>query len=442
MGTPADGEGRIEFLDALRGVAILGILPVNAFVFAYPATLAWEPGWPPGGGAAGAAAVHGVQLLFEAKFITIFSLLFGAGMAVLRAGARERGEAWAPLVLRRLLFLWLVGCLHAVLVWSGDILAYYGLIGLALCWTPGRAPRALKAWGAALLALPLAVLLAALGAAILGGDWLAGALGPSLAAEFPDDRTTGWTPGEWEGFGTQVLGFDPDFEIAVHRGPSLGQAVALRAAHWVIGAAAVVLLWAPRIAGLMLLGMAWVGEGWFLRPGSEEGRRAFGRMLRWGLAVGLPLTAARVLLLAFAPRGPAALLGSEVLQYLGSLGLAGAIAALVARACVARPGARWIRAAAAAGRLAFTNYLLQSVVMTLLFEGTTIFLGLGLGWFGDVGRRPLLGLAAALALAQAAGSVLWLRAFRMGPLEWVWRAATRLRFPPFRRSAAGDNRAP
>lgn len=96
----------------------------------------------------------------------------------------------------------------------------------------------------------------------------------------------------------------------------------------------------------------------------------------------------------------------------------------------------------AARRLAFTNYLLQSVVMTVILCGTTVFLGAGLGWFGTRGRLAVLGITDALAVVQAAGSVLRLRAFRMGPLEWIWRAATRLRFPPFRRSAVGDNRAP
>jgi uncharacterized protein len=433
----ADGDRRVVFLDALRGVAILGILPVNAAVFALPSLAAVVPEWPPGSGPAPAVAHHAVTFLFEYKFITLFNLLFGVGLAILRAGARERGEAWAPIAVRRLVFLWLVGCLHAVLVWYGDILAYYGLLGLALCWTPGRSPFALKAWGAALLALPLLGLLCLVGLAILGGDWLAGLLSQGAVATALDGRTPGWTPGSWEGFGEQLLKFDPDFETAVFRDGPLLQAVVLRGVLWMMALATVVPYFVPRMAGLMLLGVAFAGEGWFLRPGTEEGRRCFGRMLRWGLWTGVPLEALGIALALGGQEGPARSLASEAAHYAGSLGLAAAIAALVARACAARPDAGWIRALAATGRMAFSNYLLQSVVMSILFCGTTIFLGAGFGLFGSLGRLPILGIAVALCAVQVACSVLWLRRFRMGPLEWFWRAATRLRFPAMRREGGG-----
>jgi len=437
MDEPPAGEGRVEFLDALRGVAILGILPVNAAFFAYPAALADEPTYPAGSGAAGAAAVHGVAFLFEGKFITLFALLFGAGMAVLRARTAERGARWGPLVVRRLAVLWLLGCAHAVLVWFGDIVAYYALFGLALCWAPGRSPAALRAWGAALLALPVLPRLLALGAALAGGEWVADLLGGALVPELPDGRIAAPDPGSGAGALEQLLRFDPDQEIAVYRGGTFGQVTALRAATWALGAAGTVPLWGPRIAGLFLLGMAWVRGGWFLAPASEEGRRRFGSLLRWGLAAGVPLSAASVLLHVLAPRDLAAGLGAELAQYLGSLGLAAAYAAVVARACAAHPGAPWIRAAAAVGRTAFSNYLLQSALMTILFYGTTVFLGAGLGLFAGVGRWTLLGLAAGLAALQVAASVLWLRRFRAGPVEWAWRAATYLRAPPFRSRDGG-----
>src|SRR5688572_33094438 len=132
-------RGRSGFLDALRGVAILGILPVNVAYFAFPATLADDPRWPAGG----AAAVHAVRFLFEGKFHTIFALLFGAGMVILRERTVASGGRWGPLAARRLAVLWALGCAHAVLLWYGDIAAYYGLLGLAVCWTPGRSPGAL-----------------------------------------------------------------------------------------------------------------------------------------------------------------------------------------------------------------------------------------------------------------------------------------------------------
>lgn len=433
MGGDRPPEERIEFLDALRGVAILGILPVNAAFFACPVGLAAEPGYPPGSGAPGAFSVHAIHALFESKFHTIFALLFGVGMAILRANVAGRGGRWAPVAGRRLGTLLLVGGAHAVLLWYGDILAFYAFFGLVLCWTPGRSSRGLLVAAAVLLAM-LPVLLGLALAGIAGGvGWIRDFAAAGLVPDMPDGRHGGWAPGSWSGFGDGLAAMDPDFEIAVYRGGSFAEITMLRATTWAGAAVLEFPLWGPRIAGLFLLGMAWAGQGWFLRPGSAEGRRAFGRMLRWGLATGVPLTLGASVLSAWRPRTPAAAVGAELLQYLGSLGLAGVYVALVARACAAAPGAGWVRALAAVGRTALTNYLLQSVVMTFLFYRSTILLGAGLGWFGGVGRTGVLGIVAAVLAVQVGCSVLWLRAFRMGPFEWVWRAATYLRLAPLRR---------
>jgi uncharacterized protein len=398
---------RIEFLDALRGVAILGILPVNAAFFAYPATVAAEPAY---GGSP--AAAHAVRFLFEGKFHTIFALLFGVGMAVLWKRAGETGRRWGPLVARRLGLLFVLGCAHALLLWYGDIVACYAFLGLALCWTPGRSPGSLRRWGAVLIALPLPLL--GIGMALLV---------PGMVVELPDGRHGAWSPGSWSGFGGELARFDPDFEIAVYRDGSFAEATALRGTTWAAWTVLEFPLWGPRVAGLFLVGMALAREGWFLAPGSEEGRRRFGRMLRWGLAAGIPLTVLDLVLRLSAPGDTAARIGAEAANYVGSLGLGAAYVALVARACAARPGAAAIRAFAAAGRMAFSNYLVQSAAMTLVFYGS------GLGFFAAVDRRTLLAIAAALALTQVAGSVLWLRRFRMGPVEWAWRAFTYLRAP-------------
>jgi len=404
---------RIEFLDALRGVAILGILPVNAAFFAYPATVAAEPAY---GGSP--AAAHAVRFLFEGKFHTIFALLFGVGMAVLRGRAAETGRRWGPLVARRLGLLFVLGCAHALLLWYGDIVACYAFLGLCLCWAPGRSPAALRRWGAVLLALPLPVL--GIGMALLG---------TGMVVDLPDGRHGTWAPGSWSGFASELATFDPDFEIAVYRDGSFAEATVLRGTTWAAWTALEVPLWGPRLAGLFLLGMAFAREGWFLAPGSEEGRRRFGLMLRWGLGTGLPLAALDLLLRLSGPRHLPTLVAAEGVHYVAGLGFAAVYVALVARACAAFPGAAAIRAFAAAGRMAFSNYLLQSAAMTVVFYGSTVLLGAGFGFFGAVDRRTLLGIAAALALAQVAGSVLWLRRFRMGPVERAWRAFTYLGAP-------------
>ena len=431
MGDGTDGEGRVGFLDTLRGVAILGILPVNAAFFAYPVTLADSPQWPPG--ALNESLAWGVWAGFEMKFVTIFSLLFGVGIAVMRERASARGGRSWPILVRRLVVLGFFGIAHALLLWYGDIVGYYAGVGLALFWTASWSPRALRIGALVGLTLSLLPYVAALVAVLAGDAWTTGLVRGAAVPVLPDGRHGAWTPGSWDGFADRLMEFDPDFETTVYGGDSFKEILAMRAATWGAAAVAIVPLFGARIAGMFLLGMAWAKEGWFLAPGSDEGRRRFGLLLRRGLAAGVPLTLAAVGLRLLAPDEPAASVGAEILQYAGSLGLAAAYVALVARACVSRPGSAVVRALAAAGRMAFTNYLLQSVVMTLLFYGSTVFLGAGLGWFGSVDRAPLLGIVALLAAAQVGASVLWLRRFRMGPVEWLWRAATYLEFPPMRR---------
>jgi uncharacterized protein len=264
--------------------------------------------------------------------------------------------------------------------------------------------------------------LVALGLALAGQGWVGDLVRNLGTPDLPDGVVNADSP---------LL--DPDHEIAVYRHGPFGAAVALRFATWVLGAAGALPLWGPRIVGLFLLGMAFSGEGWFLEPGTEVGRRRFGGLLRWGIALGLPLTAIDLLLRLLLPGSPVAALAGYAAHYLGSLGLAAAIVALVARATVRWPAGGAVRALSATGRMAFSNYLCQSAVMALLFQGTTVFLGAGFGLFGSVDRWCLMGIAAALAAVQVAASVLWMRAFRMGPVEWAWRAVTYLRWPALRR---------
>lgn len=423
MSAPAGPGDRLPFPDALRGLAILGILPVNAAFFAYPSTLAAVPGYPEEGGAAGAAAVHLVRFLFESKFHAIFAVLFGAGMVLQRRRALAAGRSWGPVAARRLGVLLAIGGLHGAFLWYGDILAVYALLGFGLLWAPARSPGALRIVGLVLLALPAALYAAALPLLSGGSGWVANVVAEAVAPPLPDGVVPGWVPGTWDGFAEGLSTFDPDFEIAVYREGGFLQATALRSVTWAVSMAVAIPLWVPRLGGLFLLGMAFASEGWFTDPSSAEGRRRFGAWLRWGLAAGLPLTAVAVALPASLPDDPAAAVGGELAQHLGSLGLAAAFAALAARACDGGPGARLLPALRAVGRMALTNYLLQTAVMTTLFYGATAFLGAGLGGFASVGRWPLLGIAAAVAAAEAAGSVLWLRRFRSGPVEALWKAA-------------------
>lgn len=411
---PVREAGRIAALDVLRGVAILGILPANLSSFALPAGPASDVVHFMSPAPSEAVAYGLQQALVSGKFITIFALLFGAGLGLQRARAAPGLEGWLRLGWRLTLLAGL-GLAHAVLLWHGDVLLFYATIGLAallLTWAPP--PALLVVGGAALLVPPLLLLsLSGLGPA-LGGDHGP----PTLAAALAEPDLRG-----------SVGALGVGAEVRTFREGAYVDMLLARLPIWLSVVLSVVLFYGWRIAGLLLVGMAAVRLG-LLAPGDRERR-----VLRWllvaGLALGLPVEVWLAALRAQGPLPVERLLRIEAAHQASSLALALAYASavlLLPAARIARAPCTWL---AAVGRLALSNYLGQTVVCT------TIFYGWGLGWFATLTRAQLWGVAAAIWVLQLAVSTLWLRWFVMGPLEWAWRSLTWGRLQPLRRRAAG-----
>ncbi len=409
---PVREEGRIAALDVLRGVAILGILPANLPSFALPASVAddavrfMSP-------APGEAVAFGLlHALVSEKFVTLFALLFGVGLALQRARAAPGLEPYLRLGWR-LVLLGGLGLVHAVLLWHGDVLFYYAAIGvaaLALSWAP---PRALLALGGMALLVPPLLLesLARLGP-LLGPGELQEPATLAAALAQPDLRGS-----------VGLLGVGA--EVHVFREGAYGDMVAARLPVWLSVAASVALFYGWRIAGLFFLGMAAMRLG-LLAPGDHQ-RRTLRALLLAGLTLGLPIEVWQAVVKAGGPLPLERLLRVESVHQVGSLALAAAYAAavlLLPRAWITRAPCTWL---GAVGRLALTNYLGQTVVCT------TIFYSYGLGLFATLTRAQLWGLALALWAAQLALSALWLRRFVMGPVEWAWRSLTWGRAQPLLR---------
>ena len=173
MPAPVQPADRILLVDVLRGFALLGILLVNMDLFSHPAqtlVLPLEPGTP----WYDRAAVWLVLFLAEGKFYSLFSLLFGLGLTLQMARIEGRGARFAPVYARRLVVLLGIGLIHAFLIWIGDILTYYAMLGFLLLLFRKARPRTLLIWAAILIALPLLlnlafVLLLALGRSVPEG---------------------------------------------------------------------------------------------------------------------------------------------------------------------------------------------------------------------------------------------------------------------------------
>ena len=383
---PTPPSERITSLDALRGFALLGILVINVRVFSMPEQTLLNP------------TVYGDftglnywtwfvgHVFAQSKFITVFSALFGAGVLLFVESKEDKGQDAVRLHLRRTAVLIAIGLLHAYLLWYGDILVTYGLIGIFLLFVRDLDARRLAGLaGIFLLFVPAIELFAAVS---IGGEAIAAQWQPAEAAIREQVATY---RGGW-------------LDQMSHRVSSSFQ----RQTSGFIGQS----FW--RVGGVMLLGMALYKKGVL----TDERSTAFYRRLVAGGVVGVGIVVAGVAYVEANDWSAGAALYWRQFNYVGSLLVAGGYVGLVTLFVRWRGEGLATRALAAVGRTAFTNYLLQTVV------ATTIFYGHGLGLFGSVSRVEAMGIVVAIWAVQVPLSVLWLRYFRFGPVEWVWRTLT------------------
>ncbi|WP_174297837.1 DUF418 domain-containing protein [Sphingomonas bacterium] len=400
---------RIATLDLIRGVAVTGILLMNIQSFAMPEAAYLNPA-AYGGAHGWNLAVWATELvLVDGKMRGLFSCLFGASLLLV---AERAGERAVGVHFRRMAWLLAFGLAHLVLVWDGDILVHYALVGSVAFTFRRRPPHALVAAAVALivgqLALSLNTPLAIdqIAAEIAGGHPSVAALhdAPLLGDQFG-------IPGR-----STIAA-----QVALHRGPWTGL-VAYRLAEAPGLVAGTVWSVGPETLAYMLLGMAAL-KGGMLTGGWPDARCR--RMAAVGFGIGVPLGA----LMAWwvAARGfDARTVAWEALVLSAPLRppmIAGWAASIV----LLRPDGAVGSRVAAAGRMAFSNYLGTSLVCAGLFDG--------LDQFGGFSRIGLLPIVLALWFAMLLWSRAWLARFRYGPMEWAWRSLARGRLAPIRGAA-------
>ncbi|MFQ5655594.1 MAG: DUF418 domain-containing protein, partial [Planctomycetota bacterium] len=402
---------RHRFLDVLRGFALLGILPVNIPYFALAVTDA------EGGGAIRSLwdriVAEGTDALFTYRFLSIFSLLFGVGIVILRRRCEARGAPFGRVIVRRLLALLLFGALHVLLLWYGDILVLYAIAGLVLFVCSAWRASTLQATGVVLVVVPILLVLAL--AAVPGLAELIDTADPDLSEEAVQKMAAA-SSGPIDDFVGALPEFHPAFESAVYRDGTFARQIALRLVTWLGAMIFAFLVISPRVAGLFLIGMAFAKSGWILRPAENRGRSV--ALAGWGLGAGIPLQVLATWV-AFGEDAPARaeLVREAILQGASLCTMAGYIG-LLGLACARPSPRRWTAPLEAIGRTAFSNYILQSILCTALFYSW------GFGLFGSFSRAPLLGVVIGVWALQLSISPLWLRRHRSGPLEMIWRRMT------------------
>lgn len=425
---PVSASERISSIDTLRGVAVLGILVMNIYGFAMPFAAYQNPLAYGGTEWYNIGTWFFTHVLFDQKFMTIFSILFGAGLVMMATRADARGVSYAGVWYRRSFWLLVIGAAHGYLVWMGDILFHYALVGMLIFPLRKRSPRALIIIACAVL--PIAVL----------SMYMGGAYMQKLQAAVPEIvqlRETGAEISEeqaamlsdWE---DMAMFLRPPAEqvqedIEGYAG-SYGEVVKYRAPTVVMMQTQATLgfiVW--RVGGLMLLGMALMKLGVLSAERSDSFYR---KMMLYGYGLGLPVMLYSSWLLNLHQWEPLWLMQvGGIPNYIGSIlvafGHIGLVMTIVRRdACPAL-----MRRFAAVGRMAFTNYLMHSLILT------TIFYGYGFGLYGDIPRFWQMGFVVAMLGLQLWLSPLWLSWYRFGPAEWLWRSLTYWRLQPMRRPA-------
>ncbi|MFB6892454.1 DUF418 domain-containing protein [Kitasatospora sp. NPDC056327] len=389
-GPATAGPGRrLADVDALRGFALFGILTVNItyLASAYHGTGVDEPGF---GSPLDTAVRAVVALFFEAKFFLLFSFLFGYSFTLQLDSAERRGARFAPRFLRRLAGLLLLGTAHAVLLFPGDILTTYAVLGLVLLALHRIRPRTAVRTAVVLFVTTSAAYLL-LAVALRGADG-----GDPAAAAADAQRATEALRG---GFG-QVVG--------AHLEQLPGVVFLL------------VFFQAPAALAAFLLGLA-AGRHRALADLDRHGR-TLRRLQAWGFPLGL-LGAGVYTWSALAHPGAGAQVFALGVDVITAPLLAAAYAATVLRLTRGRYGRRLVAVLAPPGRMTLTNYLTQSLVCVLVFTGV------GAGLVGRIAPPGVALIAVGLFAVQAVFCRRWLRRHPYGPVEWLLRALTTLSWP-------------
>lgn len=401
---PVQEKQRFESLDVLRGVGVLGILAVNIQAFAmYFAAYDHPPAHMDVTGIN--LAIWAVQhTFFELKFITIFSALFGAGI-MLMVGEGEDLTGRRRLHFSRMRWLLLFGLIHAYVFWYGDILTAYAIVGMIAVYFRHMSIKRLLIWGGVWISITgLMILLMYASIAMMPEEFTQGQdyTFDTLPAEALDALVERYRAG--------FLNRMPDNAIMT----LMAQLTSLT-------------FFGGRLIGVMFLGMALFKSGFLtLQWQSRDYVKALliGGVLGGAMVIG---STAIEIVENFSKK---TFWISTTLNYVGSLGVALAYASAVMLICQAKIWTPIRDIFANVGRMAFTNYLSQTFIMTLIFVGTP-----GLGLFGQVERWGQILIVVGVWALQLIWSTLWLKTFTMGPLEWLWRGLAYGKFPAFKRRA-------
>ena len=382
---PVQLKERVEVVDVLRGFALIGVLLMNMVDFAgYHAPLEEMAG-------ISRAVLLFIMAFAQAKFYTIFSFLFGWGMFIQMDRAAQRGKRFASLFVRRLLVLLLIGLVHAILVWEGDVLATYALLGFFLLLFRKCSDKTLLILVVVCLLIPVLI-------SIPGP-------GETFRTAY-NDSTSDLRKAMIDGFRAGVYTEGTYWQAVQHRW------------NMVIFLYSGAAYWATHILAMFLLGL-YVGRRKIFETAAQN--QPFIRKVMWvGLIVGGFLNG----IFVYASASPDSIseqympLATRGARTVGSSLLCLGYMAIIVLLFHRKEWKGRLIPLAAIGRMPLTNYLMHSVICTL------VFYGYGLGLYGGLSPAITIIFTLAIYRAQIWTSNWWLARYRFGPAEWLWRSLT------------------
>jgi len=414
---PVQTIEREKFMDVLRGFAILGIFIANlgtGFSWYNESAHATGPMLLPD-------LDHKMSFLhhmfIEGKFYSIFSLLFGWGIALQIKRGTANGINPVPTIRRRLFFMLLLGAVH-LLIWPGDIVFFYALLAFILLPLRKFSNKTLLIIGAILLLSPVLLYTLKMSFHELNypaqklnetGAWVEMQLSPELKNINSEAEYMAWVKDQswWDVLKSNVAGFfyRYGYLFFVSR--------------------------IPKVLGMFLIGYV-IGRSDFFKNINQHKK-----LVCWVIGTGLVIGLVANYFLAYymtnhmgdyfqlKTKG----LYQTIVYALGVAPLALAYVGLFMLSFQTSAGKKILSVMAPVGKMAFSNYIMHSLI------GNFVFLGAGLGYMGQVGPVYYTLFAIAVFIVQIILSTIWLKYFNYGPVEWLWRSATYKKWQPFRKQA-------
>ena len=400
--TPVLQTERADILDVLRGFALLGVLLDNLFGFTGWSFLTQEQRqalatWP----ADGPVALSELSFI-HGKFYSLFSLLFGIGFSIILIRNEQKGINPLKIFYRRLFILLLIGLGHIFLLWEGDILLLYALVGMTLPLFRKCSNKTLLILSGVLILSPIILDCIYLLIKAKPGDGLERyAMSVDAKNGIPLERAgyanylfkegAGWQ--EWRNWQESGWAYRYSYILNSNR--------------------------IPKVLGMFLLGFYAGSKMMYLQL--ENYLALFKKLRLWGFVIGIPASMATAYFEIFAPgamKPAVALLGHTFFYAISVVPLSLAYTSVICLRWIKRKGSSPLKMLAPMGRMALTNYLMQSII------GIIIYYGVGFGVGGNIGPALFIPIGIAVYAFQVLYSNLWFKYFNYGPLEWIWRMLT------------------